>query len=143
MFECLIIGDSIATGVASVKPECAKIATIGLSSADWLKQNNKRPIFDMSEYRYVVISLGTNDYTGDKTEDHLLKIRSRLHADKVIWLLPSEIKKKEQFQIVMDVCRGMGDICMDIDNFTGRDRIHPPTVRAYEELAVEIKRRLR
>ena len=141
MLECLIIGDSIGYGLSMARPDCVQMTVSGINSWNWYKDFGKRPAYDMAKYKVVVVSIGTNDHDGIDTEDNIATIRSRIIADKVVWLLPSQLKRRKQYQIVMDYCRQVGDICMDIDNFTGQDRIHPPTLKAYRELSNEINYR--
>ena len=135
MLECLIIGDSIASGLASVRPECISIAMIGTNSRDWWNTNQQRPIFDMAEYKTVVISLGSNDSENTDYERWIRKTRDTVKADRVIWLLPSPTKKPHQRETVNLVAWEHGDSVIDITSLVGPDQIHPPTVAAYEALA--------
>ena len=138
MLECLIIGDSIASGIASVKHECAQLAEIGLNSQQWNTKYGKRPLLDMESYRYVVISLGSNDI-GSDCETHMKKIRAKIQSNRVIWVLPSDEVKAEQFKIVEKIAAQMGDSTLSIKDKVGKDKIHPPTVRAYEEIGKVLK----
>jgi len=135
MFECLIIGDSIASGLASVRPECISIARIGTNSRDWWNTNHQRPIFDMAEYKTVVISLGSNDTENSDYERWIRKTRDTVKADRVIWLLPSPTKKPQQREVVNKLAAEYGDSIIDLTSLVGLDQIHPPTVSAYETLA--------
>ena len=138
MLECLIIGDSIASGIASVRRDCAQLAEIGITSQQWNTKYGKRPLLDMESYRYVVISLGSND-VGSDCEAHMKKIRDKIHADRVIWVLPNDEVKTEQFKIVEKIAAQMGDSTLSIKDKVGKDKIHPPTVRAYEEIGRVLK----
>ena len=138
MLECLIIGDSIASGIATVKPNCAQLAEIGLNSQQWNTKYGKRPLLDMESYRYVVISLGSNDIGAD-CEIHMRRIRAKIQSNRVIWILPSDEVKAEQFKIVEKIATQMGDSTLSIKDKVGKDKIHPPTVRAYEEIGKVLK----
>jgi hypothetical protein len=133
MLECLIIGDSIASGIASVKTDCVRLAEIGLNSQQWYTKYGKRPLLDMESYRYVVISLGSND-VGPDCETYMKKVRAKIQSSNVIWVLPSDEVKAEQFKIVEKIAAQMGDSTLSIKDKVGKDKIHPPTVRAYEEI---------
>jgi hypothetical protein len=143
MLECLIIGDSIGVGLSMVKPECVQIAVSGINSYNWYKDFGKRPAYDMVQYRYVIISIGTNDHAGIETEQNIMNIRSKITADKVIWLMPNPQKRKNQFEIIMKYVRELGDIPIDVYPHTGKDDIHPATMDAYKKLSGEINWRLK
>lgn len=138
MLECLIIGDSIASGIASVKPDCVRMTEIGINSADWYKKNHNRPLFDMETYKYVVISLGSNDQD-EKSYDWMRKTRKLIKEGRIIWILPSKEVKTKQYDVVQRIASEFGDYIMDISDKVGKDKIHPPTVRAYEEIAKSLK----
>lgn len=133
--ECLIIGDSIASGLAKVRPECISVAEIGISSRNWYITNHKRPLVDMAEYKTVVISLGSNDSDNTDYERWIRKTRDTVKADRVIWLLPSPVKKTKQHEAVNRVAYEHGDSVVDLTSIVGPDKIHPPTVAAYQALA--------
>jgi len=143
MLECLILGDSIGVGLAMAKPECVQMAVGGINSYNWYKDFGKRPAYDMTQYKIVVISIGTNDHDGIETEQNIMNIRSKIVADKVIWLLPSGTKRRKQHDIVLKYAKELGDIPMDIYSFTGKDDIHPATLDAYKKLSGEINWRLK
>ena len=70
MIECMIIGDSIAVGVALQRPECVTYSKSGWTSQRWV-----RDYLDTAKSKpaeVVVISLGANDHAGIRTEDELL-----------------------------------------------------------------------
>ncbi len=85
MLECLIIGDSIAVGVDMAAPrECVSYAQGGYNSWQWNRRWRGVPL----EADTVVISLGTNDHRYVNTERELLRIRSRIRANRVVWVMP-------------------------------------------------------
>lgn len=132
MFECLIIGDSIAVGTANVRPECVAYAKGGINSWQWVNQNiNKTPL----EAKTVIISLGSNDHKGVKTEQELETIRALTKADRVYWILPA-IKPDIQ-NIVKKVADKHGDVILPITRLQ-KDGIHPSWA-GYKELANSTK----
>lgn len=138
MLECLILGDSIGNGIASVSPACVSITEIGLSSDAWYKKYHERPLLDIPDYRYVVISLGSND--GKRvSRDSLVRIRKKITTKNVIWILPSAEMFPQQNQLVFSLAREYGDAALDISAHVGKDRVHPPTVKAYEDIGKKIK----
>ena len=83
MFECLIAGDSIAVGIQQFARQCEMVAKGGINS--W--QFNK--MYQMSlTARTVVISMGSNDHKGVRTKEELIRIRERVTAERVFWVLP-------------------------------------------------------
>ena len=138
MLECMIIGDSIGNGIKSVMKDCVSITEIGINSENWYKKYHNRPMLDMQEYRYTVISLGSNDANED-SGGWMQRVRSKLKADRVIWILPSDTVKPQQRAIVERAAAKNGDIVLSIKQWVGPDGIHPPTFRAYEEIGKAIK----
>ena len=137
MLECLIMGDSIASGIASVKHDCIRLTEIGLSSEEWYKKYHNRPLLDMETYKYVVISLGSNDR--DSSYEWMRKTRKKIKEGRVIWILPSKEVKTKQHETVQKVANEFGDFVMDISDKVGKDKIHPPTVKAYEDIARSLR----
>jgi lysophospholipase L1-like esterase len=132
MLECLIVGDSIAVGTARVRPECVAYAKGGINSWQWVNQNiGKTPL----QAKTVIISLGSNDHKGVKTERELETIRELTKADRVYWILPA-IKPNIQ-EIVKKVAAKNGDIVLPI-NHLQKDGVHPSWT-GYKELANQAK----
>jgi hypothetical protein len=139
MLECLILGDSIGHGISSVMRDCFSITEIGISSTNWYKKYHDRPGLDMEAYRFVVISLGTNDMATADIRTHLLKIRQKVQAARIIWVLPSDTERPEQRARVQRLAQDYGDLTVNISDLTGNDHVHPPTMAAYERVAKRIK----
>lgn len=102
MFECLILGDSIAVQLHYGKPDCKVRAVSGLNS---LQFNFGSP--GNFTAKVIVISLGSNDHVGINTEQELLSIRNRAIAERVVWIVPA-IKPNIQ-AIVRRVAARYGD----------------------------------
>jgi len=119
MLECLILGDSIAVGTATARPECVAYAKGGINSYQWLNKNiDKMPL----TAKTVIISLGSNDHKYVKTESELEAIRELTKADRVYWILPA-IKPDIQ-EIVRKVAAKNGDTVLPITSLQ-KDRVHP------------------
>ena len=58
MLECLVLGDSIASGVGQARPECETVARVGITSGTYI--NELLPGAPRAA-RTAVISLGVND----------------------------------------------------------------------------------
>lgn len=130
MFECLILGDSIAYGVSNIRKECVAYAKSGINTRDWLSVNsNKSPY----AAKTVIISLGSNDLKNINTEEDLRKIRSLTKADRVYWILPA-IKPNIQ-EIVKKVAKDNNDTILPIKQLS-QDGVHP-TYSGYKQLAKE------
>lgn len=134
MLECLIIGDSIAVGTKQVAPtECVSYAHSGWNSWQWNKKWGNTPL----EARTLVISLGSNDWSGIKTEAELRKIRARTHA-RVIWILPhgNNPKGGRSLYVTNDaikkIARDYGDRIVEI-KYPSKDNIHP-SWRGYKQI---------
>jgi len=127
MFECLILGDSIAVGTARYRPECAIYAESGLNSSQWNKAYLNKDI----SAKVVLISLGTNDYSGVKTRVELEKMRTKLGSARVYWIMPA-IKLDVQ-TIVKEIANANGDNIIFIRSLQP-DQIHPTWI-GYKDIA--------
>jgi lysophospholipase L1-like esterase len=140
MLECLIVGDSIAVGIATVKPECVSYSKGGINSKQWVNQNiQKTPLVAKN----VIISLGSNDHKYVKTESELRTIRQLTKAERVYWVLPagnvkaSEVDIQHIQSVVQRVAKEYGDIVLPITRLQ-KDGIHPSWA-GYKELAEKTK----
>jgi lysophospholipase L1-like esterase len=132
MLECLIVGDSIAVGTASARPECVAYVKGGINSHQWLNKNiDKTPLIAKT----VIISLGSNDHKYVKTESELQALRELTKADRVYWILPA-IKPDIQ-AIVRKVAAQHGDTVLPITRLQS-DGIHPSWA-GYKELGEKAK----
>jgi lysophospholipase L1-like esterase len=119
MLDCLIVGDSIAVGTATARPECVAYAKGGINSYQWVNKNiDKMPL----TAKTVIISLGSNDHKYVKTEKELQTIRELTKADRVYWILPA-IKPDIQ-EIVRKVAAEHGDTVLPITRLQ-KDGVHP------------------
>ena len=128
MLECLIMGDSIAVGVAEVRRDCDSMAVIGIGSREFDKRYGSDERLS-SGYSTVVISLGTNDW--NSTKETLLAIRDRIGAERVLWILPPRSKPKQRAAVI-DVAAACQDGTISTSD-VGRDGIHP-TARGYKTI---------
>ena len=133
MFDCLILGDSIAVGTHSARPECVAYAKSGINS--W--QFNKKYPQEFSG-KVVVISLGSNDHRYVKTQKELISLRQRIEAEKVYWVLPAGNSKDSEVPIVRiqemieNVANMYGDWMIRIPSLS-KDGIHP-TSKGYKKI---------
>ena len=140
MLDCLIVGDSIAVGVANVRTECVSYAKGGINSYQWLNQNiGKTPLLAKS----VIISLGSNDHKYVKTENELRTIRQLTKAERVYWILPAGNLKASEVNIqyiqvlIKEIAKEYGDVVLPISNLQ-KDGIHPSWA-GYKDLAEKTK----
>ena len=143
MFECLILGDSIAVGTIQHKPGCIEMAKGGINTWQWNRDNLNRPTIDMQEYNNAIISLGSNDHSGVNTEKELEKLRAKLNAKNVYWIMPAGNLKAsnvpiEKIQaIVLKIAVANNDKIIYIKGLS-KDGIHPSTA-GYKDIVNQIK----
>ena len=140
MLDCLIVGDSIAVGVANVRTECVSYSTGGINSKQWVNKNiGKTPLIAKN----VIISLGSNDHKYVKTLEELRTIRELTKAERVYWILPagnhpkSNVKIEDIQVMVKQVAKENGDVVLPITRLQ-TDGIHPSWA-GYKELAEQTK----
>ncbi|CAB5220405.1 SGNH_hydrolase domain containing protein [uncultured Caudovirales phage] len=138
MFECLILGDSIAVGLAAHRPECEVIAKGGVSSAMFNVIYRHRD----TTAKTVIISLGTNDMKAIRTKKELVELRRRVTADRVFWVEPiyshpvSGQDAVELQRVVAEVAKEFGDYVVAI--WSSSDGVHP-NVAGYKDLAAKTR----
>ena len=144
MIDCLIMGDSIAVGVAS-QPKlhaCYTYAKGGINTHQFNKMyvDNRKNDFGAE---VVIISLGSNDHQYVKTRAELEKMRNKIKAQRVYWILPagnlkaSNVDIKDIQNIVKQVASEHGDFVVPITRLQP-DNIHPSTA-GYKQIAAEVE----
>lgn len=140
MIECLILGDSIATGIAAYRPECKAVAKTGFNSRQFNLDYDVRSITSDT----TIISLGTNDTAHIDTYYELLRLRCSISAKKVIWIMPANVNPKGKAHIstvrasVESVAKVFHDTIVTIPKPMA-DRYHP-TSTGYKKIAQETKK---
>jgi len=127
MLDCLILGDSIAQGIAQHRPECATIAKGGINS--W--QFNNKNITKSLNAKIVVISLGANDSASINTKHELEALREVVKAELVFWILP--YNKPQLHQFIRELAEDYRDVVLPISNISSNN-VHP-TAKGYKLLA--------
>lgn len=120
MLECLVLGDSIATGVGQARPECETVARVGITSGAYI--NDLFPLADHTA-QTAVISLGVNDDASVDTLENLRRMRRSLRVASAIWLLPG--LKENVRSAIRTVARENGDQLVDTRQQVGPDHLHP------------------
>jgi lysophospholipase L1-like esterase len=140
MLECLILGDSIAQGVANHRTECVEYAHVGWNS----QQFNRHYRTTNLDANTVIISLGTNDHRYINTYQQLSALRSRIDARRVIWIMPAAVNPASGANIsgiqasVERLAKANGDAVLTIPRPMA-DRYHP-TGAGYKNLADRTRR---
>jgi lysophospholipase L1-like esterase len=131
MLDCLILGDSIAVGTHRYRPECVAYAKGGWNTWQWNRDYLKNDLTAQT----VIISLGSNDHKGVKTQAELEQLRAKVQAGRVFWILPA-IKPDIQ-RIVKVVAALHGDTVVPITRLQP-DGIHPSWA-GYKEISEKTK----
>jgi lysophospholipase L1-like esterase len=136
MIDCIVLGDSIAVGTHLQRYECTSYSKGGINTWQWNKTYGNS---DLSAGT-VIISLGTNDHKGVKTERELLEMRSKVKASKVFWIMPpcnDKFCKPNVNKLVEAIAKAHGDSVIGT-NRVQADGIHPSWA-GYRELAEKTK----
>jgi lysophospholipase L1-like esterase len=136
MIDCIVLGDSIAVGTHMQRHECVSYAKGGINTWQWNKNYADKSLTS----RNVIISLGTNDHKGVNTFRELMKMRQRVDAARVYWIMPpcnDKFCKQDINEVVGIIARNYGDTIIGT-NRVQTDGIHPSTV-GYKELAEKTK----
>jgi len=127
MLDCLILGDSIAVGIAQHRPECQVIAKVGINSKNWVNKNITKELSADT----VIISLGSNDYKKINTLKELFTIRQVVTAKHVYWIVPAI---KPEIQEMVDIVADKFEDKVIYINKVSSDGVHP-TSTEYKRMA--------
>jgi lysophospholipase L1-like esterase len=137
MLECLILGDSIAVGTKMFAPkECVSYSKGGYNTWQWNKKWGNTPL----NSEIVVISLGTNDHKGVRTEKELRKMRERVRSNRVMWVMPpcnAKFCKSNINAIVTKLANEYGDQIIGTKHVQP-DGVHP-SWKGYKEIVKKAK----
>ena len=136
MLDCLIMGDSIAVGTARMMPQCTAIAKGGINSWQYNKDYVQPRKNDFGS-EVVIISLGSNDHKGVKTYNELYKLRERVKAQRVYWVLPKQETFPRQADDVKLIAESFGDHIIKPTRYQ-EDNVHPSWA-GYKQIAEEAK----
>lgn len=122
MFECLILGDSIAAGTAReinarYALHCDVVALERATASQILGWRTPRKSYGTS-----VFSIGSNDEPNAALTTKLINLRRSISSRRVIWLLPYS---RPRAYLVSSVAISFGDESLDLSRFPTRDRVHP------------------
>ena len=129
MIECLILGDSIAVGIAQHRPDCVVEAKIGINSEDYA--NGLFRHFVVEGSKKTIISLGSNDAYVE-SYGPMLAIRELIKGD-VVWILSSN--NDESRFAALTIAKHYGDSVIDTESYPlSKDGVHP-TANSYKLIA--------
>jgi lysophospholipase L1-like esterase len=131
MLDCLVLGDSIAVGLHQQMPQCQSLSKGGWNTWQWNRDYLKNDLTAQT----VIISLGSNDHKGVKTQAELEQLRAKVTAGRVFWILPA-IKPDIQ-RIVKVIAALHGDTVVPIARLQS-DGVHPSWA-GYKQLAKDVK----
>ena len=137
MIDCMILGDSIAVGTATARPECVSYSRGGWNSWQWNK--DYLSVATTKPYETIIISLGANDHRGVKTELELRRMREAIKGKRVFWLDPGKDRKPVPHDAIMRIAAEYGDTVLPRPKeHMSADCIHP-TGKGYKEIAKATK----
>ena len=137
MIDCMIIGDSIAVGVAMQRKECVAYAKGGWNSWQWNKDYLSEAAVNYRET--IIISLGANDHKGVKTEKELRKMRESIKGKRVFWIDPGKDRKPIPHEAMSKIAAEYRDVILSRPmNHMSSDGVHP-TGKGYKLLAEQTK----
>lgn len=131
MIECLILGDSIAVGIAQHRHECLSHASVGITSKAW----NNKFLTRVIGAETTIISLGSNDWNADTTLKEIMTLREVVKSKKVFWIMPSI---KPEIQSMIEIVADRYDDYIIYPREISKDNVHP-TKAEYKRLAKETK----
>lgn len=123
MIDCMILGDSIAVGTHQFKKECVAVAKGGINSWQYNRDYVSPRKQDFGA-ELVIISLGSNDHKGVKTYNELYKLRERVKAQRVYWVLPNPKLFPRQAEDVKLISVSFGDFVITPQHYQ-QDQVHP------------------
>ncbi|WP_313802648.1 hypothetical protein [Sphingobium sp.] len=121
MAFCLILGDSIALGIAaalsSASPTACDVKARVGASVEAITSMVPR-----TSYNVVIISAGSNDRRNGKVAEALVRLRNALKAQAVTWVYP---RAAAEAWVIHRIARRRGDGAVGLFKFNSRDGVHP------------------
>ena len=139
MPACLLLGDSIAVGLYHHVAPCESLSKGGWNTWQWNRDYLK---YDLAADT-VIISLGSNDHKYVRTQEELEKMRAKITAGRVFWVLPKGNNPRgglpiEEVQRIIKVIAALhGDTVIPIARAES-DGIHPSWA-GYKQIAKVVK----
>jgi len=139
MLDCLVLGDSIAVGLHQQIPQCRSLSKSGWNTWQWNRDYLKNDLAADT----VIISLGSNDHRYIKTQAELERLRDKITASRVYWVLPKGNSSRggltvdEVQRIINTIAALHGDTVIPITRVQS-DGIHPSWA-GYKQIASSIK----
>jgi len=139
MIGCLLLGDSIAVGLYHYVASCESLSKTGWNTYQWNRDYLKHDLTAQT----VIISLGSNDHKHIKTQAELERLREKITASRVFWILPhgnlpaGGLPIEEVQRIIKMIAVIHGDTVIPIARVQ-RDGIHPSWA-GYKQIAKEVK----
>lgn len=130
MMECLILGDSIAVGIAQHTP-CVVMAQVGRTSSAQANMIVRRV-----SARHAIISLGSNDPFDPDLLRNLRRVRAGVDARFVTWIIPYHSHAGGAVRRVADA---YGDGMVELRAFKTNDGVHPSNYRGVAQDAMRME----
>jgi lysophospholipase L1-like esterase len=109
------------------RKECAAYTQVGINSSKFLKKYSVQRL----SAEVVVISLGTNDSDDMNTYENLKKLRKKIKAKRVYWILPAQFSMQRDH---VEMTAAENDDVMIRIPYVSRDGIHP-SMAGYSRMA--------
>jgi len=103
---------------------------VGITTRKWNNDFSSKSLNSNT----VIISLGSNDYKQINTKDELLKLRQKVNAQRIVWILPNKASIRS---IVEEVAIQNNDSVLPILHLS-KDEVHPSN-RGYKDIADKVK----
>jgi hypothetical protein len=121
MAACLIIGDSIAAGIAAAlstmhPAACDVRVRVGASVGAIVS------MAPTASYQFAIISAGSNDRGNRNLAADLERLRTALKAKAITWLYP---RASPEAWAVYRVARKRGDRAIGLGRIGSQDGVHP------------------
>ena len=114
---CLLLGDSIAIGIARLRPACRLVAQKGITSDEVLAAAPA----DRS-YRHVIVAMGSNDRWRTPLPRNLAAVRTLYPKASFTWIAPRRGRSAQQ---VAAFASSHHDGLVELVDFSSRDTVHP------------------
>lgn len=130
--DCLVIGDSLAVGLAAALKaqgrKCDVVAAVGLTA--W-QVAMRAP---MRRYATAFVSAGSNNPKNPHLEDDLRTLRSYVRSPKLVWIMPYD---RTAARAVSANAGETGGLVVDAAWWPTADGIHPMDYRAMARMIVK------
>lgn len=123
---CLIIGDSIAVGLAAAL-SASHPSFCDVRASEGARVRAIIEMIPARRYRWTIVSAGSNDQQSRVVAADLARLRRTLRTDRIIWVYP---RSAPEAWAIYWLAMQKGDRTVNLNRLPSSDGVHPNNYKA-------------